>query len=283
MVSATHQPLQRARRPARPAAVLGRVLPTLVLYAVLLIVVAVIAAPFLWMISNAFKDQTAIYANPPAWLPSPVITDNFVSAWTQVPFPLFFLNSVKVAGLITIGQLITCSLAAYAFARLRFPGREIVFGIYLSSLMVPGQVTIIPLYILMKNLGLASAFGTFLLRQFFLTIPRELEEAAIVDGAGLLRVLVTVILPLSRPALAALAIFTFNFFWNDFFAALIFLDSPQNLTLPVGLSVLQGQYGGTSPAVMLAGVCMAIIPVLVVFLVGQRYIVEGITLTGLKG
>lgn len=202
---------------------------------------------------------------------------------------------MKVAGLITIGQLITCSLAAYAFARLRFPGREIVFGIYLSSLMVPGQVTIIPLYILMKNLGLvdnhaalilpglASAFGTFLLRQFFLTIPRELEEAAIVDGAGLLRVLVTVILPLSRPALAALAIFTFNFFWNDFFAALIFLDSPQNLTLPVGLSVLQGQYGGTSPAVMLAGVCMAIIPVLVVFLVGQRYIVEGITLTGLKG
>jgi len=294
-VSATSQPLQRARRPAEPVAVLGRVLPTLVLYAVLLVVVALIAAPFLWMISNAFKDQTAIYANPPAWIPSPVITDNFVSAWTQVPFPLFFLNSVKVAGLITIGQLITCSLAAYAFARLRFPGRNIVFGIYLSSLMVPGQVTIIPLYILMKNLGLvdnhaalilpglASAFGTFLLRQFFLTIPRELEEAAIVDGAGLLRVLVTVILPLSRPALAALAIFTFNFFWNDFFAALIFLDSPQNLTLPVGLSVLQGQYGGTSPAVMLAGVCMAIIPVLVVFLVAQRYIVEGITLTGLKG
>ncbi len=295
MVSATRQSLRRAHRPDQPAVVVGRVLPILVLYALLLVVVAAIAAPFLWMISNAFKDQTAIYANPPAWLPSPAITDNFVSAWTQIPFPLFFLNSVKVSGLITIGQLITCSLAAYAFARLRFPGREIVFGIYLSSLMVPSQVTIIPLYILMKNLGLvdnhaalilpglASAFGTFLLRQFFLTIPRELEEAAIVDGAGLLRVLVTVILPLSRPALAALAIFTFNFFWNDFFSALIFLDSPQNLTLPVGLSVLQGQYASTSPAVMLAGVCMAIIPVLVVFLIGQRYIVEGITLTGLKG
>jgi len=295
MVSETRQSLRRAHRPDQPAVVVGRALPILVLYALLLVVVAAIAAPFLWMISNAFKDQTAIYANPPAWLPSPAITDNFVSAWTQIPFPLFFLNSVKVSGLITIGQLITCSLAAYAFARLRFPGREIVFGIYLSSLMVPSQVTIIPLYILMKNLGLvdnhaalilpglASAFGTFLLRQFFLTIPRELEEAAIVDGAGLLRVLVTIILPLSRPALAALAIFTFNFFWNDFFSALIFLDSPQNLTLPVGLSVLQGQYASTSPAVMLAGVCMAIIPVLVVFLIGQRYIVEGITLTGLKG
>ena len=131
--------------------------------------------------------------------------------------------------------------------------------------------------------ALASAFGIFFLRQFFLTIPRELEEAAIVDGAGLFRVLLVIILPLSKPALASLAIFTFNYFWNDFFTPLIFLDSPSNLTLPVGLSYLQGQYGGTSPAVMLAGVCMAVVPVLVVFLAGQRYIVEGITLTGLKG
>jgi multiple sugar transport system permease protein len=166
-----------------------------------------------------------------------------------VPFGLFFLNSLKVAGLITLGQLVTCTLAAYAFARLRFPGRELLFGIYLSSLMVPSQVTIIPLYILMRNLGLidnhaslilpalASAFGIFFLRQFFLTIPRELEEAAIVDGAGLLRVLLVIILPLSQPALAALAIFTFNYYWNDFFAPLIFLNSPQNLTLPVGLEL----------------------------------------------
>lgn len=131
--------------------------------------------------------------------------------------------------------------------------------------------------------ALASAFGIFFLRQFFLTIPRELEEAAIVDGAGLFRVLLVIILPLSKPALASLAIFTFNYFWNDLFTPLIFLDSPSNLTLPVGLSYLQGQYGGTSPAVMLAGVCMAVVPVLVVFLAGQRYIVEGITLTGLKG
>ena len=218
-----------------------------------------------------------------------------MQAWTTVPFGMFFVNSLKVAGLITIGQLVTCSLAAYAFARLRFPGRDLLFGLYLSSLMVPSQVTIIPLYILMRNLGLidnhaslilpalASAFGIFFLRQFFLTIPRELEEAAIVDGAGLWRVLLVIILPLSKPALASLAIFTFNYFWNDFFTPLIFLDSPANLTLPVGLGYLQGQYGGTSPAVMLAGVCMAVVPILVVFLVGQRYIVEGITLTGLKG
>ncbi len=272
-----------------------RALPRLVFYLMLLLLILTIAVPFAWTLSSAFKDQTAIYATPPVWLPPRIITDNIVAAWTQVPFGEFLVNSLKVAGLITLGQLITCSLAAYAFARLRFPGREIVFGIYLSSLLVPGQVTIIPLYIMMKTLGLidnhaalilpglASAFGTFLLRQFFLTIPRELEEAAIIDGAGLLRVLLVIILPLSRPALAALTIFTFNSSWNEFFNALIFLDSTPNMTLPVGLSVLQGQYGGTSPAIMLAGVLIAVIPVLIVFLLAQRYIVEGITLTGLKG
>ncbi len=279
----------------RGASVARRSLFRALLYVLLVIVAALIAIPFLWMISSAFKDQIGIYANPPTWIPSPWITDNFTAAWTQVPFGQFFLNSFKVAGLNTVGQLITCTLAAYAFARLRFPGRDIIFGVYLASLMVPSQVTIIPLYILMKDLGLVdnhaslilpglwSAFGTFLLRQFFLTIPRELEEAAIIDGAGLLRVLWAVVLPLSTSALAALAIFTFNFFWNDFFSPLIFLDTPNNLTLPVGLSLLQGQYAGTSPAVMLAGVCMAVVPVLVVFVIGQRYIVEGITLTGLKG
>jgi multiple sugar transport system permease protein len=265
------------------------------LYCLLLVAAALIAAPFLWGISSAFKDQTAIYAPTPSWIPNPPIWDNFVQAWTALPFGFFFLNSLKVAGLITLGQLVTCSLAAYAFARLRFPGRDLIFGLYLSSLMVPSQVTIIPLYILMKHLGLvdnhaslilpalASAFGTFFLRQFFLTIPRELEEAAIVDGAGLWRVLLVIILPLSKPALASLAIFTFNYYWNDFFTPLIFLDSPQNLTVPVGLAYLQGQYNTGSPATEMAGVCMAVVPVLIIFLIGQRYIVEGITLTGLKG
>jgi len=279
----------------RGASVVPRSLSRMLLYLLLALVAALIAIPFIWMISSAFKDQIGIYANPPTWAPSPWITDNFVSAWTQVPFGQFLLNSFKVAGLNTVGQLITCTLAAYAFARLRFPGRDLIFGLYLASLMVPSQVTIIPLYILMKDLGLVdnhaslilpglwSAFGTFLLRQFFLTIPRELEEAAIIDGAGLMRILWAVILPLSTSTLAALAIFTFNFFWNDFFSPLIFLDTPSNLTLPVGLSLLQGQYAGTSPAVMLAGVCMAVAPVLIVFVIGQRYIVEGITLTGLKG
>jgi len=287
--------LTQTRPYARVGMIVWHMLLRVAIYALLLIIVAAIVAPFMWTLSNAFKDQTTIYANPPTWLPSPFIIDNFVSAWTQVPFGLFLLNSLKVAGLITLGQLVTSSMAAYAFARLRFPGREIVFGLYLSSLMVPGQVTIIPLYILMKHLGLidnhaalilpglASAFGTFLLRQFFLGIPRELEEAAIVDGAGLLRVLLVIILPLSRPALAALAIFTFNTAWNDFFNPLIFLDTPRNMTLPIGLNLLQGEFAGTSPAIMMAGAFMAVLPVLIVFLFAQRYIVEGITLSGLKG
>ncbi len=294
-MSAVNPPLSAARVGARRSWAPARLVSRIVLYLFLLVIAGIIAGPFLWGISTAFKDQTAIYAVPPIWIPSPAVVDNFVTAWTMVPLGMFFLNSLKVAGIITIGQLVTCSLAAYAFARLRFPGRDLLFGLYLSSLMVPSQVTIIPLYIVMRHLGLidnhaslilpalTSAFGIFFLRQFFLTIPRELEEAAIVDGAGLLRVLWVIILPLSRPALAALAIFTFNFFWNDFFTALIFLDSPANLTLPVGLAYLSGQYGGTSQAVILAGVCLAVLPVLVVFLIGQRYIVEGITLTGLKG
>jgi multiple sugar transport system permease protein len=267
----------------------------LLLYVVLATTIALVALPFVWMILSAFKDQVAIYATPPSWIPNPFLVDNFSSAWNDVPFGNFFVNSLKVAGLITIGQIITCTMAAYAFARLQFPGRDLIFGLYLTSLMVPGQVTIIPLYVLMKDLGLVdnhaslilpalwSAFGTFLLRQFFLTIPRELEEAAIIDGAGLMRILVSLIVPLSTPAIAAMSIFTFNYYWNDFFNPLIFLDTPTNLTLPVGLSMLQGQYAGTSPAIMLAGVCMAVMPVLAVFLLGQRYIVEGVTLTGLKG
>jgi len=285
----------QTRHNVRVSSALAQMALRLGLYLVVAVMTAIMAAPFLWMISAAFKDPTGILATPPAWIPSPAVLDNFTSAWTQVPLGNFIVNSLKVAGAVTIGQLITCSLAAYSFARLRFPGRDIIFAIYLASLMVPSQVTIIPLYILMHHLGLidnqaslilpglASAFGTFLLRQFFLSVPRELEEAAIVDGAGLFRVLLVLILPLSVPALAALAIFTFNYYWNDFFSALIFLSSPQNLTLPVGLVLLQGTFAATSPAIMLAGVCLAVLPVFVVFVAGQRYIVEGITMTGLKG
>jgi multiple sugar transport system permease protein len=207
----------------------------------------------------------------------------------------FVLNSLTVAAAVTLGQLVTCSMAAYAFARLRFPGREALFLVFLSQLMVPQQVTIIPIFILVRVLGLLdthwalivpalfSAFGTFLLRQFFLTIPDELEDAARVDGAGYVRTYVQIILPLAGPALSTLTIFTFNFYWNEFFRPLLFISTWERMTLPLGLTVMKGYLGVGNVAAIMAGVSMGILPVLVVFLLAQRYLIEGVTLTGIKG
>ena len=190
------------------------------------------------------------------------------------------LNSLQVTVLITLGQLVTCSMAAYAFARLRFPGRDTLFLVFLSQLMVPQQVTIIPVFILIRVFGLLdtpwalivpalfSAFGTFLLRQFFLTIPNELEDAARVDGAGYVRTFVQIILPLAGPALATLTIFTFNFYWNEFFRPLLFISTWERMTLPLGLTIMKGFLGVGNVAAIMAGVSMGILPVLVVFLLG---------------
>ncbi len=255
---------------------------------------AFMVVPFLWMLSTAFKERLAVLALEPAWVPQPITADSFSQLWSYVPFGSFYLNSLKIALSVTLGQIVFCSSAAYAFARLRFPGRNALFAVYIGSLLVPGQVTIIPLYIIVKDLGLldnhaalilpalTSAFGTFLLRQFFLSIPVELEEAARIDGAGPFRILATIYMPLSGSALATLAIFTFNATWNDFFGPLIFLTSIPNMTIPLALNFINGQYG-QNEAVVMAGAVAAIAPVLVVYLLAQRYIVEGITLTGIKG
>jgi ABC-type glycerol-3-phosphate transport system permease component len=203
-------------------------------------------------------------------------------------------NSFKIASIITLGQLFTCSTAAYAFARIRFKGSNVLFLLLLSSMMIPLQVTIVPLFILMRRLKLydthaslilpvlISAFGVFLLRQFFLTIPKELEDAARIDGASHLTIYSRIILPLSGPVLSALAILAFLYFWNELFRPLIFLSSLENFTIPVGLVMLRGQYDIGSPTRLMAAVTMAVIPVLIVFLFAQRYIIEGITLTGIK-
>ncbi|MGH2389492.1 MAG: carbohydrate ABC transporter permease [Chloroflexota bacterium] len=274
---------------------LGKWIGKTTVYLILLIVVLVMGVPFLWVISTSFKAPLDVFSLPPEWFPAAPTFDNYTTVWQQIPFGNFYLNSLEVAGLATIGQLVTCSLAAYAFARLQFPGRNVVFGMLLASLMVPIQVTIIPLYVMMRDLhlidtlwslilpGIISPFGIFLLRQFFLTIPAELVEAARIDGAGHPQIFTRIFLPLSVPALATLAIFTFNYYWNDFFRPLIFLNSVGKMTIPLGLTIIQGQYGGGSPAVVMAGVCLALVPVFVVFLIGQRYLIEGITLTGLKG
>jgi multiple sugar transport system permease protein len=256
---------------------------------------ALMMLPFAWMFSTSWRLARDSFSLPPQWLPTDWRIENYREVLENIPFIAFVVNSLKVATLITVGQLVTCSMAAYAFARLRFPGRDALFLVFLSQLMVPQQVTIIPVFILIRVLGLldthwaliipalVSAFGTFLLRQFFLTIPHELEEAARVDGAGYLRTFLQIILPLAGAGLSALAIFTFNFHWNEFFRPLLFINTWDQMTLPLGLTIMKGFLGVGNVAAIMAGVSMGIIPVLIVFLFAQRYLIEGVTLTGIKG
>jgi multiple sugar transport system permease protein len=220
--------------------------------------------------------------------------NNYVETWQIVPFGRFFLNSILVTASITVGQLITCSLGGFAFSRLRFPGRDKVFFLYLATLMIPGTILTIPIYLLLRSYhlldtyqgvilpGLFSAYGTFLLRQFFMTIPTDLEDAARIDGAGSFSVYLRIILPLSGPALAALATFVFIGSWNDFFWPSIVLTDPSRLTLPVGLALFNDlyllEYGR-----LMAGSMISIIPAILMYLVFQKFITQGIVMTGLKG
>ncbi len=260
---------------------------------IMLLVCFIMILPFYWVIVTAFVPQLSAFGKPPDWTPTEWTFENVRRVFDAVPFWRQFLNSVKVSLLITTGSVITSTMAAYAFARLQFPGRDVLFVIFLAALMVPGQVTVIPTFILMRNLGLMNThealwipglinvFGIFLLRQFFLRTPRDLEEAAKLDGAGYLRIMFQIALPLAAPAIAALAVLTFQAAWNDFFAPNLFLTSPDKFTLPVGLVALRGQFGGT-PTTIFGGVMLVVIPVLIVYLIGQRYIIEGVALTGLK-
>jgi multiple sugar transport system permease protein len=275
---------------ASPAARIERVL----LHVLLLCGALVMMLPFVWMISTSFKSNSEALSIPPRLLPETFLWQNYVDVINKLNYGRFFLNSLIVAAMRVGGQLVTCSLAAYAFARLRFPGRNLLFPLYLAALMVPFQVYMIPDFVVMKYLGwldtlqgiavpgMFSAFGIFLLRQAFLTVPRELEEAAILDGASPPSVLWRVVLPLSRPALASLAILTFLYSWNDLLWPLLVTRSEQNYVLPIGLALLQGQYQTNWSWLMAAGV-MATLPVILLYLFAQRYFVEGIAMTGLKG
>jgi multiple sugar transport system permease protein len=264
------------------------------LHLVLIAVALVMVFPFIWTVSASLKDNAAVLATPPSLIPSPVHWDNYSAVFQALPMTRFFVNSIIVAFATTGLQLLTCSMAAYAFARMRFPGRDLLFLVYLITLMVPAQVTMVPLFILMRVLGLTnsyaglilpgvtSAFGVFLLRQFFLTIPRDLEEAAFLDGASHWTVFWRVVLPLSRPGLAALTIFSFMSSWNSFLWPLLITTDQQLMTLPLGLSTLQGQYTTVWNQIM-AGTVISIVPIIVVYLLAQRHFVEGMTLSGLKG
>ena len=250
--------------------------------------------PFVWAFSTSFRLGRESFTLPPQWFPTDWRTSNYEEVLDALPFFRFVFNSFKVAALITLIQIVTCSTAAFAFARLRFRGRDALFFLFLSSLMVPQYVTIIPIFVIIRRLDLLdshwalilpsafSAFGIFLLRQYFLTVPRDLEDAARIDGAGFFEIYWRIMMPLVAPALVTLTIFSFNYHWNEFFRPLIFLSSWEQMTLPLGLTILRGYLGTGNTAAVMAGVTMALAPILLVFLLFQRYLIEGITLTGLK-
>ena len=250
--------------------------------------------PFIWMISTAFKTQQEATLFKIQWLPWPIRWANFADVFRTVQFGRFYINSVFLASYATIGLMFTSSLAAYSFARLDFPGRDKLFLAYLGTMMIPGAVTSIPVFVLMCKIGwvdsykaiivpgLFSAYGTFMLRQFFMTLPRDLEDAAKIDGCSLFGIFVRIILPLSKPAIATLTIFTFMGSWGDFMWPLIILNDTKKMPLPVGIQFFAAsEY--PDPNVLMAATMMMIVPVIIVFILGQRYFVEGIQLGAVKG
>jgi multiple sugar transport system permease protein len=250
--------------------------------------------PFLWMLSTSLKTLDEVFIYPPKWIPSQLHFSNYTSLWRDFPMTTWVLNSLKVTTSVTVGVLITSSLAAYAFARMEFPFRNALFYMYLGAMMIPGWVMLVPNFVLMRRLGWidthwaliipasAQPFGTFLLRQFFLTIPKELEEAARIDGMGHFQIYRRIILPLALPALATLAVFQFMAIWNEFLWPLVVLNSPNKFTIPLGLGYLNSQHS-TDWTRLMAGSVILLVPIVTVFAFAQRYYVRGIALTGLKG
>lgn len=264
-------------------------------YFALSFVALISLVPLAWMVSTSLKSRDEIFAYPPQWIPEVLRWDNYSSLWADFPyFNLWIVNSFKIVGLIVLGQLVVCSMSAYAFARLNFPGRDFIFYLYLGSMLVPDMVNIIPTYIVFSRIGwidthqalivpgLASAIGIFMLRQFFLTIPHELEDAARVDGAGYWRIYRDIIIPLSGPALATLAVFLFIWNWSDFFSPLVLMNSPPNFTITLGMAFLNDTRS-TDWERLMAGNVISLLPLILVYMLAQKRIVEGIATTGLKG
>lgn len=253
--------------------------------------------PLLWMVSTALKEPNQIFVYPPQWIPNPPRWANFIEGWTKyLPFDIFLRNTLIITANNVIGNLVSCSLAAYGFARLRSRARDFLFILVLATMMVPNEVTMVPTYILFTHLGWVNTFlplmvpawfgwpfFIFLLRQFFMTIPYELDDAARIDGCSTWGILWRIILPLSKPALAAVAVFAFIGNWNNFLGPLIYLRDKEKLTLAVGLNQFRGQFGYVDFHLLMAVSLLVLLPILVVFYVAQRFFIQGIVLTGIKG
>lgn len=264
------------------------------LYAVMAAGLVVVIIPFVWMVISSFKPEAEVRSIPPTWWPESVTTENYQQLFTQLDFPTFFMNSAIVAIVTAAGNMVFCSMLGYALAKLHFPGKKLVFALVLGTLMIPGVVTFIPLFVLTTNIGLANSlpgmilpflagpFGVFLMRQYILSLPDELIQAARVDGAGELRIFFSVILPLCGPAIATLGVLTFLTSWNNFLWPLVIATDESKYTLPVALALYAVGQNATKYGLLLAGSVVVVLPVLVVFLVLQRRIMQGIAMTGIK-
>jgi multiple sugar transport system permease protein len=272
-----------------------RLLTRIVLYPVLIGLSALFLFPLFWMISTSLKTRPEVATMPPTWLPAVPQWSNYPGALKFAPLLKFARNTLLICVVNVIGTVLSCSLVAYGFSRIRWPGRNIVFILVLSTMMIPGQVTMIPIYIVFTKLNwvntfypltipsfFGSAFFIFLLRQFFLTIPLELSEAAIIDGSSELGIYARIILPLAKPALATVALFTFLGHWNDFLGPLIYLSDPEKYTLSIGLRFFQTLTWNEFPMQMAASTMMTL-PIIILFFFTQRTFIQGITMTGLKG
>ena len=265
----------------------------LIIYLILIIVAVFMVAPFLYMLSTSLKSPTEVTSIPPVWIPEDPQWHNYIDVWKLVPMARYLLNTIFTTLAITFGTLLTSVLGAYAFARLDWVGKDKIFVVYLGTMMIPFSIIMIPLYQLIVRFGwvdsyesliipwMFSPYGTFLLRQFFLTIPKDLEDAAIMDGASNLRILLQVIIPLTKPALITLGTFTFLGTWNSFLWPLISTNSHEKFVLTIGLNMLAGAYYTNVPMVM-AAVTITVIPTIILFLFAQRWFIQGIATTGIK-
>ena len=257
---------------------------------------AISLLPFLWVVSTSLRTPVESFTEPPKWIPVDLAFENYSQVFEQIPFWNQLLNSFVITLSVVAGQVITAALAGYAFARLKFPGRTVVFWIVLATMMIPGMATIIPLFILVSRglhindtlwsliiPSIPTAFGTFLLRQYFMGIPDDYEEAGLVEGANQWQIFYKIYLPLAAPGMAILSILTFNGKWNDYFTPLIFMNTQSRFPITLGIVDLQGYMGTGSISVVLAGIVLSTIPVIIIYLFGQRYLIEGLMVGGLKG
>ncbi len=274
-------------------------LQTTLLYAALVILSIFLTFPFVWTVLSALKSPQEIFVFPPPIFPEKLMWGNFGEVVRQVPFFRFALNTLTVGLLSVIGDIVTATVVAYGFTRFRFPGRDVLFMLVISTMLLPPEVTIIPQFLIFRRIGLidslvplilpaflaTSGFSIFLMRQFLLTLPKDLDEAATMDGAGTFRILWQILVPNSKPAIATVGIFSFLFHWNDFFRPLVFLSTPDNFTLAIGLRYfLRAVQTGGEPReqLLMAAVVMMTIPVTILFFAMQHYFVEGIAMSGIR-